>query len=89
MLYSLKDYIIQEETENESKRSIKNALFYDSLLQSPASSPYCVLVEFLAPDVFCSSYIRYLHFLFFFPAAMPLVFPSVTAWAALAFQSFN
>lgn len=55
MLYSLKDYIIQEETENESPNALLKTLFYDSLLQSPASSPYCVLVEILALNVFYPS----------------------------------
>lgn len=58
MLCALKDYIIQEGTEKVSPNALLKTLFYHSLLQSPASSPYCVLVEILAPKVFCPSYVR-------------------------------
>lgn len=96
MLCTPKDDIIQEGTENRSPNVLLETLFHASLLQSPASNHYCVwrdtplcMVEILAPKVFCPSCIRQLHFSGFSSAAMPFVFSSVTAWAALAFQSLT
>lgn len=92
ILCSLEDYIIQEGTENESPNALLKTLFYDSLFQSPESSPYRVLVENSGTKCFLSLLHKIIMFsLFFFYSCCnaTLSFPYWAAWAASAFQSFN
>lgn len=74
ILCSLEDYIIQEGTEDESPNALLKTLFYDSLFQSPESSPYRVLVENSGTKCFLSLLHKIIMFslFFFIPAAMPL-----------------